>query len=77
MTQKPCRNRVPREEAFTQLALEPATIKDVDTLVALYASFGFKVESCQENYFGDGEPRLVLALTRPPLNRTSRPQAAS
>jgi ribosomal protein S18 acetylase RimI-like enzyme len=31
----------------------------------LYASFGFKVESRQENYFGDGEPRLVLALTRP------------
>jgi ribosomal protein S18 acetylase RimI-like enzyme len=164
MTQKPHRNRVPRSEALTQLALEPATIKDVDTLVAfeqkvadpkiygptldapsavqeitsnqfylikmggvvvgtaayrsrpdesvyisnvaidpmfrrrgiaraalsfllaklkgtrridlvthpenknalhLYASFGFKVESRQENYFGDGEPRLVLALTGP------------
>jgi ribosomal protein S18 acetylase RimI-like enzyme len=164
MTQKPHRNRVPRSEALTQFALEPATIKDVDTLVAfeqkvadpkiygptldapgvvqeitsnqfylimmggvvvgtvayrsrpdesvyisnvaidpmfrrrgiaraalsfllaklkgtrridlvthpenknalhLYASFGFKVESRQENYFGDGEPRLVLALTRP------------
>jgi ribosomal protein S18 acetylase RimI-like enzyme len=164
MAQKPRRNRVPRKEAFTQLAFEPATIKDVDTLVAferkvadakiygptldvpgavqaitsnqfylikmgdivvgtaayrsrpdesvyisnvaidtmyrrrgiaraamslilgklkatrridlvthpenkkalhLYASFGFKVESRQENYFGDGEPRLVLALTRP------------
>jgi hypothetical protein len=34
MTQKPHRNRVPRSEALTQLALEPATIKDVDTLVA-------------------------------------------
>jgi ribosomal-protein-alanine N-acetyltransferase len=29
----------------------------------LYRSLGFKVESRQENYFGDGEPRLVLALT--------------
>ncbi len=33
----------------------------------LYRSLGFKVESRQENYFGDGEPRLVLALTRPLL----------
>ena len=164
MAQKPRRNRVPRKEAFTQLALEPATIMDVEALVAfergvadpkiygptldvagaiqeitnnkfyfikigdvvvgtaayrsrpdesvyisnvaidpmyrrrgiartamsfilgklkgtrridlvthpenknalrLYASFGFKVESRRENYFGDGEPRLVLALTRP------------
>jgi ribosomal protein S18 acetylase RimI-like enzyme len=24
-------------------------------------SLGFKVESRQENFFGDGEPRLVLA----------------
>jgi [ribosomal protein S18]-alanine N-acetyltransferase len=30
----------------------------------LYRSLGFKVVSRQENYFGDGEPRLVLALTR-------------
>lgn len=26
----------------------------------LYESFGFKVESCKENYFGDGEPRLIM-----------------
>lgn len=26
----------------------------------LYSSLGFKVEARQENYFGDGEPRLVL-----------------
>jgi [ribosomal protein S18]-alanine N-acetyltransferase len=30
----------------------------------LYESIGFKVEERKENYFGDGEPRLVLALTR-------------
>ena len=26
-----------------------------------YESFGFKVESRKENYFGDGEPRVVMA----------------
>jgi ribosomal-protein-alanine N-acetyltransferase len=31
----------------------------------LYMSLGFKVESRRENYFGDGEPRLVLVLTPP------------
>lgn len=30
----------------------------------LYESLGFTVEERKENYFGDGEPRLVLALTR-------------
>jgi ribosomal protein S18 acetylase RimI-like enzyme len=33
----------------------------------LYISLGFKVESRQGNYFGDGEPRLVLSLTWPRL----------
>lgn len=30
----------------------------------LYESLGFKVEERKENYFGDGQPRLVLALTK-------------
>ncbi len=30
----------------------------------LYQSLGFQVEERKENYFGDGEPRLVLALNR-------------
>jgi len=30
----------------------------------LYESLGFKVEERKENYFGDGQPRLMLALTR-------------
>lgn len=30
----------------------------------LYESLGFKVEDRKENYYGDGEPRLVLALVR-------------
>ena len=28
----------------------------------LYLSLGFKIDSRHENYFGDGEPRLVLAM---------------
>jgi ribosomal protein S18 acetylase RimI-like enzyme len=31
---------------------------------ALYESMGFEVESRKENYFGDGEPRLVMVLKR-------------
>ena len=30
----------------------------------LYLSLGFREESREENYFGDGEPRLILALVR-------------
>ncbi len=30
----------------------------------LYQSLGFAIESRQENYFGDGEPRLVLVLKK-------------
>jgi ribosomal-protein-alanine N-acetyltransferase len=32
--------------------------------LALYESLGFKIEERKENYFGDGEPRLVLARTK-------------
>jgi hypothetical protein len=34
VAQNPCRIRVPGKEASAQLALEPATIKDVEALVA-------------------------------------------
>lgn len=30
----------------------------------LYESLGFKIESRNEDYWGEGEPRLLLALTR-------------
>lgn len=30
----------------------------------LYLSLGFREESREEDYYGDGEPRLILALTR-------------
>ncbi len=32
--------------------------------LSLYNSFGFTLESRKENYFGDGEPRVVLVLTK-------------
>ena len=28
--------------------------------IKLYESFGFKIESQVENYFGDGEPRIIM-----------------
>lgn len=32
--------------------------------LSLYLSLGFIIESRKENYYGDGEPRLVLSLKR-------------
>jgi ribosomal protein S18 acetylase RimI-like enzyme len=32
--------------------------------VSLYQSFGFEIEGRKENYFGDGEPRLIMALNK-------------
>ncbi|PIR87272.1 MAG: hypothetical protein COU11_01230 [Candidatus Harrisonbacteria bacterium CG10_big_fil_rev_8_21_14_0_10_49_15] len=32
--------------------------------VMLYLSLGFIIEGWKDNYFGDGEPRIVLALNR-------------
>lgn len=31
--------------------------------IMLYLSFGFIIESWKDNYFGDGEPRIVLSKT--------------
>lgn len=41
------------------LVTHPDNIK----VIHLYESFGFKIEELKENYFGDGQPRLVLART--------------
>lgn len=35
---------------------------DNEKAINLYTSFGFSIESTKENYFGDGEPRLVMSL---------------
>lgn len=33
-------------------------------IIRLYLSYGFTIESWKDNYYGDGEPRLVLALEK-------------
>ncbi|MFA5876757.1 MAG: N-acetyltransferase [Candidatus Paceibacterota bacterium] len=42
------------------LVTHPENIKALN----LYKSFGFKVGELKENYFGDGEPRIVMTLLR-------------
>ena len=44
--------------------IDLVTHPDNERAIKLYESFGFVVESRKENYFGDGEPRLVLALVK-------------
>ena len=59
-------------KALQKLLEELNNIKRIDLVthpeneraLKLYQSFGFKIESRKENYFGDGEPRLVLVLTK-------------
>ena len=40
--------------------IDMVTHPDNDAALSLYESLGFSVESRRENYFNDGEPRLVL-----------------
>lgn len=59
-------------EAMVQILKELKDIKRIDLVthpdnvaaVTLYQSLGFIIESRKENYYGDGEPRLVLALEK-------------
>ena len=44
--------------ARIDLVTHPDNIK----AIRLYESFGFVVESRKENYFDDGEPRLIMCL---------------
>lgn len=41
--------------------IDLVTHPENDTALKLYLSLGFQVESREEDYYGDGEPRLVLA----------------
>jgi ribosomal protein S18 acetylase RimI-like enzyme len=41
--------------------IDLVTHPENEIALRLYRSFGFQVEARKENYFGDGEPRLVLA----------------
>ena len=42
--------------------IDLVTHPENENAIKLYRSLGFEVESRNENHFGDGEPRLVLAL---------------
>ncbi len=44
--------------------IDLVTHPDNTTALKLYQSLGFVIESRKENYYGDGEPRLVLVLER-------------
>jgi ribosomal-protein-alanine N-acetyltransferase len=44
--------------------IDLVTHPDNQVALSMYRSLGFIVESRKENYYGDGEPRLVLSLVR-------------
>lgn len=44
--------------------IDLVTHPDNSTALQLYLSLGFQVESKKEDYYGDGEPRLVLVKKR-------------
>lgn len=59
-------------EVLTNLLEELKDVKRIDLVthpdnhraLQLYQSLGFIIESTKENYYGDGEPRLVLVFSR-------------
>ncbi len=58
-------------DALKQVLAKYASAKRIDLVThpdnparKLYESLGFKVESRVEDYWGEGEPRLILALER-------------
>lgn len=59
-------------EALTQVLEELKNFKRIDLTThpenikarALYKSLGFVEESRKENFYGDGEPRLILVLEK-------------
>lgn len=44
--------------------IEVLTHPHNSTIIKLYLSFGFIIESWKDNYYGDGEPRIMLSLTK-------------
>jgi ribosomal protein S18 acetylase RimI-like enzyme len=48
------------EEASACARIDLVTHPDNAAAIALYRSLGFRIERRVENYFGDGEPRVVM-----------------
>jgi ribosomal-protein-alanine N-acetyltransferase len=48
------------EEAKGCARIDLVTHPDNAAAIALYGSLGFALESRKEDYFGDGEPRVVM-----------------
>jgi len=44
--------------------IELATHPDNTNAIKLYKSFGFETKSQIENYFGDGQPRIIMVLEK-------------
>lgn len=49
------------EELKNMLRIDLAVHPHNVHAIMLYLSFGFIIESWKDNYFGDGEPRIILA----------------
>lgn len=52
------------EELKNMRRIDLATHPHNAKAIRLYLSFGFIIESWKDNYFGDGEPRIVLSKTK-------------
>jgi [ribosomal protein S18]-alanine N-acetyltransferase len=48
------------DAAAVELAVHP----DNDAARSLYGSLGFEPSRREENFFGDGEPRVIMVRTR-------------
>ncbi len=48
------------EELKGVKTIELATHPENEVALKLYLSFGFTIKSRKENYFGDGEPRIIM-----------------
>lgn len=52
------------EELNNIKTIDLVTHPDNSSAISLYQSFGFVIGERKENYFGDGEPRIVMTLEK-------------